>query len=214
MPNTPHGLPYPPATDPVAQGAAAIQALAVAVDSYVLAQDRIAGPRSSPRDTAGFSTPGYGWFASPVAKITVEAGIYVIRVGALINFTDNVPWYLGILNSANAAIAQSGQTMLPGATSLRSYQRFVTGPISVAADTYWLGVVMTAGTTAAVYDATIEFEHVGAATMTEFDAELLETPPDPPLPEWPYLGVGPPVPPDVAPPHPEPPGEGPLLGTF
>lgn len=32
MPNTPRGLPYPSPTDPVAQGAAAIQALAVAVD--------------------------------------------------------------------------------------------------------------------------------------------------------------------------------------
>jgi hypothetical protein len=33
LPNTPHGFPYPPASDPVAQGAAAIEALARAVDA-------------------------------------------------------------------------------------------------------------------------------------------------------------------------------------
>src|SRR5262249_55540522 len=36
MPNTSHGLPYPNPTDPVAQGAAAIQALASAADTRLM----------------------------------------------------------------------------------------------------------------------------------------------------------------------------------
>ena len=41
MPNTTKGLPYPNATDPVAQGAAAIQALAVAVDAKLEITGRV-----------------------------------------------------------------------------------------------------------------------------------------------------------------------------
>jgi hypothetical protein len=39
MPNTPNGLPYPLASDPVTQGAAAIEALARATDTALVAQN-------------------------------------------------------------------------------------------------------------------------------------------------------------------------------
>jgi len=46
MPNTPKGLPYPVATDPVSEGAAAIEALARAVDAISVVTYRKTTPKS------------------------------------------------------------------------------------------------------------------------------------------------------------------------
>ena len=58
MPNTTHGLPYPSPTDPVAGGAAAIQALAEAVDTKGLGQIVHGGRYSVTTDAFGdFTIP-------------------------------------------------------------------------------------------------------------------------------------------------------------
>jgi hypothetical protein len=68
MPNTPKGLPYPVATDPVAGGAAAIQALAVAVDAQL-------------RTTYRKTTPKV--VAASVAETDLLNGELTVAAGAL-----------------------------------------------------------------------------------------------------------------------------------
>lgn len=68
MPNTPFGFPYPPATDPVAQGAAAIQALAEAIET------RLAGVISHTDFTANVTV---SVSAEASAQVVVTAPAYV-----------------------------------------------------------------------------------------------------------------------------------------
>jgi len=59
MPNTTHGLPYPNPTDPVASGAANIQALAAAVESMLFTN--AATPPAAPLDGQLWRDSSMGW---------------------------------------------------------------------------------------------------------------------------------------------------------
>jgi hypothetical protein len=92
MPNTPHGLPYPAPTDPVAQGAAAMQALALAVEK--LSMWTFFGWRFAAMAATGvklavaLDTIERNDFTIAADKTYVtfpDAGIYVVTVNA--NFT-------------------------------------------------------------------------------------------------------------------------------
>lgn len=88
MGNTTNGLPYPEGTDPLAQGAAAIKALATAVDPYV-------------GDT-GWSTIQAGTSTTPTIKIRrIGKDVWVFIDGAINNLANAASvTYAGIVPAA------------------------------------------------------------------------------------------------------------------
>lgn len=92
MPNTPKGLPYPVATDPVAGGAAAIQALASAVDAKLYLTARKTTPKAVANTVVdtdllnGEVTVGAGVMGiDRICRLTVS-GDYENGSGAQVNF--------------------------------------------------------------------------------------------------------------------------------
>jgi hypothetical protein len=96
MPNTPiRGLPYPAATDPVAQGAAAIQALATELDkrqqSIRVSVSNIAMPAGGALQLVNFTSATWldwaGWNASPYphAVTVLYPGRYRVSVDTQYN---------------------------------------------------------------------------------------------------------------------------------
>jgi hypothetical protein len=90
---TPSGLPYPLPTEPVRDGAAAIQALAVAVDRYAsapfcrvtLANAALPGSGATGWGcTAEIADPSGALVAAPAGITVAKAGIYVVT------FTPNI----------------------------------------------------------------------------------------------------------------------------
>ncbi len=78
MANTPNGWPYPPASDPVAQGAAAIQALATLLDTGPVKTDGSFVSRLG--DAKEVLIGGHGTYA--YIQLGSGADVYLYREGA------------------------------------------------------------------------------------------------------------------------------------
>jgi hypothetical protein len=124
MPNTPHGYPYPLPTDPVAEGAAAIQALAEAVDALDARVQIIRKPVDTARTVAAT-------VADPHLVFNAEANT-IYRVHAVLFY---------LVDGANSSVdGRSGLGIPAGATS--SYG--VEGPdtaipagVGITTSTWW-----------------------------------------------------------------------------
>lgn len=68
MPNTAKGLPYPTPSDPVAQGASAIQALAEAVDAQLAGKEIVYQPCTADASMAVPASPGAPFYNFPAAS--------------------------------------------------------------------------------------------------------------------------------------------------
>lgn len=95
MPNTPGGLPYPLPTEPVAQGAARLRALAEALDPAVVGVQQ----------TGVWSCPSGGWQLVPMASslITVGAGLAAAGSGVSVNRTGRFQIFARITFAASTA---------------------------------------------------------------------------------------------------------------
>jgi hypothetical protein len=110
MPNTAKGLPYPVSSDPVAQGAANIQALAEAVDARIgvgaapLVVSGVVNPDGSIARGAGFTVAktGTGLYA-----ITFAPAFAVVPAIAVTVDTD---WASGNISGNALVIAMDGLT--------------------------------------------------------------------------------------------------------
>lgn len=165
MPNTGQGFPYPPATDPVAQGAAAIQALAEAIEAKLATARTVhvvrstpyttgpggIGPASNyiPFDSARFDRRPAGdapmWAAASPNRVTIpQAGVYV--------FFAQVLWDASVTGVREIQIHKNRTAVLASQSSLAS-QFFNNQPHSftqgmeylVAADYLELVLGQTAG---------------------------------------------------------------------
>lgn len=116
MPATPHGLPYPADTEFVKNGAAAIQALAVAVDPAIVNVTALAAaPPAAPVD-------GELWATSPVAGV-----VWTFRFNA----GSASPYKWEFVGGPDRHAATAGSEA--GATAYPAYADLASGPSLVVA---------------------------------------------------------------------------------
>lgn len=117
MPNTPNGYPYPADTDPIAAGAAAIQALATKVDSQLRASatGKAAMTLTSSASTSLVVTLPAGRFGANIPHVVacgVNTSIFIGSSGGVsaTSFTLTARYYLGTATSASLEMAWFAST--------------------------------------------------------------------------------------------------------
>lgn len=104
-------LPYPLSTDPVAQGASAIQALATQLDVAPVA-NIVAAAGSADTPAGTYFVTNFGTISAPVAGYYTGAtdGINILQTGKYIAYTSLTATYLNTVNAWQTNIVVGGTT--------------------------------------------------------------------------------------------------------